>query len=184
MSGCIVPGETNCGDPYWAGDSAWDSGLFGTLEYCAGRKAIEFPIRASDRSQMPKKGVVTCSSRCQRPPSAGSLLWTSSAVRLVFHLRESKIRVSFRASQIRWIIRCSSYPVATEQNRSKLNMFQKTRLLSSSSTHLREGGKESNGFNSLWVSWPSSSTLRRRYSTVLVKEPTIDQALEVFPFPI
>jgi hypothetical protein len=47
---------------------------------------MRVPILPAERSQMPKKGVVTGSSLCQRPPSAGRRRWTSLEVRLVFHL--------------------------------------------------------------------------------------------------
>lgn len=70
---------------------------------------MEFPILAAERSHMPKYGVVTGSSLCQSPPSAGSLLRTSSEVRLVFHLW------SLGRNQTENAIK-DSYPVITEQS--------------------------------------------------------------------
>jgi hypothetical protein len=50
---------------------------------------MRFPIFPEDLSQMPKKGVVTASSLCQKPPSAGKRRWTSFDVKLVFQLRKA-----------------------------------------------------------------------------------------------
>lgn len=67
---------------------------------------------------------------------------------------------------------------------SKLKMFQKTLRLSSSSVQFCGGSIEGNGFNRGSFSRWSDSMLNWRYSTVLVKDPTIDHALDASPFPI
>lgn len=58
---------------------------------------------------MPKKGVVTASSLCHRPPSAGRRRWTSFDVRLVFQLQKLVHKPEIYRG-------CQTNPVVTEQN--------------------------------------------------------------------
>ena len=71
---------------------------------------MRFPIFPADLSQIPKKGVVTASSLCHKPPSAGRRRWTSFDVRLVFQLCKAS---QFIAPDF---ISYQTYPVVTEQN--------------------------------------------------------------------
>lgn len=94
-----------------------------------------------------------------------------------------------------------AYPVMTEHSlklvnirrrkgmhyltyRSRLKIFQNTLRLVSVSVQSLHGGTEGHGFSNGCSSVSSASTLNWRYSTVRVREPTIDHALLASPLPI
>lgn len=68
---------------------------------------------------------------------------------------------------------------------SRMKIFQKIRLRSSSSSQSRgSGSDELSDNNPLLRSCISGSTDNPMYSTVLVRDPTMGQAFSKLPFPI